>query len=299
MTTTDSAPAGTDRKRHAPSRTRRLKPGTIIATALVIVWIILSVLPVATIVFGSVKTAKQITTDPLGWPSPFSWDNFRRGWEGVAVGESMSVYFVNTILFSATAVIVSVGAGTMAAYVLARASEGRASKFFERYFHVLYALPFLAYIIPLYSLTGVLDIRSNPAAIGVVYSAGWLPLALILMFAFFSSIPMDVIEAGKVDGASEWRIFLTIVLPMSKGAVLSNVLLAFIYAWNNLAYTLPLLVAPNSRTVAPGLLLFSQQYSVDIGAQLAGMLISVLPLIAAYLLLHKSIMESFRVGSFR
>ena len=76
-------------------------------------------------------------------------------------------------------------------------------------------------------------------------------------------------------------------------------LLALIYSWNNLSHTLPLLVLPASRTIAPGLLLFTQQYSVDVGAQLAGMLISILPLIAAYLLLHRHIMESFRVGSFR
>jgi raffinose/stachyose/melibiose transport system permease protein len=132
-----------------------------------------------------------------------------------------------------------------------------------------------------------------------VFAAGWLPLSLILMFAFFSGVPMDVIEAAKVDGANEWRVFRSIVMPMSKGAILSNVLLAFIYSWNNLSHTLPLLVEPDSRTVAPGLLLFTAQYSVDVGAQLAGMVISIVPLVAAYLLLHKSIMESFRVGSFR
>ncbi|MEO5314679.1 carbohydrate ABC transporter permease [Pseudarthrobacter sp. CC12] len=277
---------------------RKLLTGNAIATLAVAVWVATSVAPVLTILLGALKTQTQISSDPLGLPNPLRLDNFIRGWEGVAVGEPMSTYFMNTIVFSVVAVAASTIAGTMAAYALARRTSF-ASSFFERYFAVLYALPFLAVIIPLYSITGDLGIRSNPAGIGLVFAAGWLPLTVTLMYGFFSGFPLDVIESAKTDGASEARIFASIVMPMSKSAILSNLLLCFIYAWNNLSHTLPLLVRPNSTTVAPGLLLFTAQYSVDLGAQLAGMLISILPLIAAYALLHRHIMESFRVGSFR
>jgi ABC-type glycerol-3-phosphate transport system permease component len=284
------------RKRLFKTQTRSL--GSWVATLVVAAFALLILVPVITIFLGSLKSTEQIAADPLGLPSPFRFENYVQGWNGVAVGESMSTYFLNTALFSIAAVASSTIAGTMAAYAIARRT-GRISGMFERYFVILYALPFLAVIVPLFSVTGDLGIRSNPFWIGVVFGAGWLPLTVVLMYAYFASFPLDVIEAAKTDGASEFRIFWEMVIPMSKGAILSSVLLAFIYAWNNLSHTLPLLVDPSSTTVAPGLLLFSAQYSVNLGAQLAGMIISIVPLILAYALMHKHIMESFRVGSFR
>jgi raffinose/stachyose/melibiose transport system permease protein len=275
-----------------------IRLGPTIATLLVALYVLLSIMPVVSILLGAFKTTVQISTDPLGLPRPIQWDNFIRGWEGVAVGNAMSTYFLNSIVFSIASVGVSIAAGTLGAYAIAR-QRGRTAALTERYFVILYTLPFLAYIIPLFSLAGSLGLRSQPAGVGLIFGATWLPLTLLLMVAFFSGVPLDLVEAAKIDGASEWRLFRSIILPMARGAVLSNVLLAFIYSWNNLSHTLPLLVLPASRTVAPGLLLFTQQYSVDVGAQLAGMFISILPLIAAYLLLHRHIMESFRVGSFR
>ncbi|MGJ0203328.1 ABC transporter permease subunit [Leucobacter sp. gxy201] len=284
----------------AATRSRRKPRGPWgwVATVVVGLYAIMTVLPTITILLGSFKESKQIVADPLGLPTTWVFDNYVRGWEGVAVGESMSLYFLNTALFSIAAVGASVIAGTMAAYAIAR-KTGPMSAAFERLYYVLYALPFLAVIIPLFSVTGDFGIRSNPFMIGLVFAAGWLPLNVVLMYAFFASFPNDVIEAAKVDGASEIRIFWTIAVPMSKGPILSTVLLSFIYAWNNLSHTLPLLVDPASTTVAPGLLLFSAQYSVDIGAQMAGQIISIIPLVLAYALMHKHIMESFRVGSFR
>lgn len=295
-TLTPHAPTGGDTPAR-PNR-RRIRWGSWIATLVVAVWGAGAILPVLSIVLGSFKESRQISIDPLGLPHPIKWSNFATGWKGVAVGDAMSTYFINTVLFTVSSVAVSIIAGTMAAYAIAR-NQGFASRLTERYFVILYTLPFLAYIIPLFSLTGILGMRSNPFLIGIVFAGTWLPLTVMLMHAFFSGIPLDLVEAAKLDGASELRIFLNVVLPLAKGAVLSNLLLAFIYSWNNLSHTLPLLVVPKTRTVAPGLLLFTQQYSVDVGAQLAGMLISVAPLIIAYLLLHKHIMESFRVGSFR
>ncbi|MFE4545463.1 carbohydrate ABC transporter permease [Arthrobacter sp. NPDC056727] len=282
----------------ARKRFRLRSPGSVVVSIVIAAYVLISVLPVLTIILGSLKTTQQIVGDPLGLPNPIQFDNYIRGWNGVAVGESMSTYFLNTTVFSAAAVLASIVAGTMAAYAIAR-KTGFFAALFERYFVILYALPFLAVIIPLFSVTGTLGLRSNPLGIGLVFAAGWLPLTVTLMYAFFASFPLDVIEAAKTDGASEFRIFWTIAVPMSKSAILSNLLLAFIYAWNNLSHTLPLLVDPKSTTVAPGLLLFSAQYSVDLGAQLAGMVISIVPLVLAYALLHKHIMESFKVGSFR
>ncbi|MEA5052083.1 MAG: carbohydrate ABC transporter permease [Propionicimonas sp.] len=255
-------------------------------------------LPVFTVLSGSLKTSNQITTDPLGLPNPVDFTNYIRGWNGVAVGEPMWVYLLNTAVFTVVAVAVVIVLGTMAAYAISRSSNW-VSTLAERYYLVLYTLPFLATIVPLYSITGDLGLRDNPAGVGLVYAASWMPMTVVLMLAFFASFPLDVIEAAKTDGASEWRAFVTIVVPMSQSAVLSNLLLAFIYAWNNLSHTFPLLTSPTSLTVAPGILLFSSQYTVDQGAQLAGMFMTVIPLILAYAVLHRHIMESFRVGSFR
>ncbi len=284
--------------RKVPRKLRRTTLVGSLITVLVAAYVIFTNLPVFTVFTGSLKTSNQITTDPLGLPNPVNFSNYVRGWNGVAVGQSMYVYLWNTVMFTIVGVAVATIFGTMAAYAIAR-SNSLISSFAERYYLVLYTLPFLATIIPLYSMTGDLGLRDNPAGIGLVYAASWMPMTVMLMLGFFSSFPLDVIEAAKTDGASEWRAFVSVVIPMSRSAVLSNVLLAFIYAWNNFSHTFPLLTQPTSVTVAPGILLFSSQYSVDQGAQFAGMFMTVIPLILAYALLHRHIMESFRVGSFR
>lgn len=261
-------------------------------------YVLSTVFPIYTVLVGSLKTTSEVASDPLGLPSQLVWQNYVDGWNGTAVGQSMSTYFWNTQLFTASGVFVAVGAGTLAAYAISR-SDGKLARFLDRYYLLLFTLPYLAVIIPLFNLTEMFGIRSNPLGIGVVYAAGWIPQAVILMRGFFATFPREAIEAAKLDGASETRVFLRVVLPMSRSAVISTLLLAFIFAWNNLSHTLPLLVDPASTTVAPGLLLFTSQYSVNIGAQFAGMVISVLPLVALYLFFHRDMMESLRVGTFR
>jgi raffinose/stachyose/melibiose transport system permease protein len=282
--------------------THRARHGFVSAFLVIVVgaYCAFTLLPVVSILLGSFKTTSEIASDPLGWPSTFRWENYVQGWSGTGLTPSMDLYFGNTVLFTIAALIAIVPVGAMAAYAIARRS-GWVSTLVERYYLLLYTIPFIALIVPLYDVVGTLGLRSNPVAVGLVFAASFVPWTIVLMLGFYASFPLDVIEAAKMDGASELRIFWSVVLPMSKGAVLTNVLLAFIFAWNNLSHTLPLLIDPESLTIAPGVIALTagSGYTVDIGPQMAALIISVVPLVALYLMLHKQIMEGFRVGSFR
>jgi ABC-type glycerol-3-phosphate transport system permease component len=276
----------------------RLRVSSILLFALVAAWALIAVMPVITTFLGSLKSTAQISADPLGLPDRIHLENYVSGWNGVVVGEPMSTYFVNTVMFATVAIIATTLFGSMAAYALAR-RHGVINRFLQRYFLILFAVPFVATIIPLFAITGDLGMRSNQPAIGLVFAAVLLPQTVILMLGYFAAFPFDLVEAAKVDGASEARAFVSVVVPVAKGGILSVALLGFINAWNDLAYTLVLLVRPETKTIPPGLLLFTQQYSVDIGAQLAGMFIGIIPLIVAYVVLQRYIMEGFRVGAYR
>lgn len=292
--TMTEAPAHRDRMVRIP----RLNVGSILLFILCGTWALIVMMPVIATLLGSLKTTTQIVSDPLGLPIPPHWENFVSGWEGVVVGEPMSTYFVNTIYYAAVAVVLSTLLGSMAAYAIAR-RFGRVSMFMRRYFILLFAVPFVSTIIPLFALSGDLGMRSNPAAVGAIFAAVAIPQAVILMVGYFATFPFDLVEAAKVDGATELGAFRQVVLPVAKGGVLSVALLTFINAWNDLSYSIVLLTKPESKTIPPGLLLFTQQYSVDIGAQLAGMLIGIIPLVIAYVVLQRYIMEGFRVGAYR
>jgi ABC-type glycerol-3-phosphate transport system permease component len=274
------------------------RPSTVVLSLFAVVWAVIVIMPVLTTFLGSLKSAGQVAGDPLGLPNPIVIDNYAKGWNGVVVGQPMSTYFFNTVLFAGVAVVAATLFGSMAAYALARRLRGL-NAFVRRYFIFLFAIPFVSTIIPLFAITGDLGIRSNPPAIGLVFAAVAIPQAVILMVGYFSTFPFDLVEAAKVDGAGELTTFARVVLPVSKGGVLSVGLLGFINAWNDLAYTLVLLVKPASKTIPPGLLLFTQQYSVEIGAQLAGMFIGIVPLVLTYIVLQRYIMEGFRVGAYR
>jgi ABC-type glycerol-3-phosphate transport system permease component len=119
------------------------------------------------------------------------------------------------------------------------------------------------------------------------------------MKAYFASFPLDLIEAAKVDGASEWRAFVSVVLPLSRGTLVAVGLVQSISLWNELALAAVLLVAPSSRTLTIGLALFQGQQVVDRAGQFATLTLMIAPIVILYVVFERRITEGIRLGALK
>lgn len=271
--------------------------GMFAVVAALALWTVAALLPIVSAVLASVKTTDAITASPLGLPSNPTFDNFTRAWNGPLYGVPLWKTVINSAIAVSVGVGLGVSAGTAAGYALAR--NPRTLSWLNRYFVLLLTVPQIVIWVPLFSLASDLNVVSNPAALGLVYAALVIPLSTVLMRTYFASFPLDLIEAAKVDGASETRALVRIVIPMSKGIIGLVALLQAIMLWNELALAVILLLDPDSQTIPVGLTQFRSQFQVQLGPQFAGLVLAIVPMIMLYLITNRRIVSGMRLGALR
>lgn len=260
-------------------------------------WTVAALLPVVSAFLASVKTTDAITASPLGIPAHPTVDNFARAWSGPQYGVPLWKLVTNSVIAVSIGVGVGVSSGTVAGYALAR--NPRRLSWLNRYFVLLLTVPQIVTWVPLFSLASNLNLLSNAAALGFIYAALVVPLSTVLMRTYFESFPLDVIEAAKVDGASEMYTLARIVIPMSKGTIGLVALLQAIALWNELALAVILLLRSDSQTIPVGLTQFRSQFQVDLGPQFAGLVLAIVPMIILYLITNKQVGSGTRLGALR
>jgi ABC-type glycerol-3-phosphate transport system permease component len=269
-----------------------------VAVLLAIVWAVIAVAPVVVALLSSVKSNTQLVIDPTGWPRPWQWSNYRLAWHGPDFGEPIWRLAKNSVIATGVGILLGLGSGTLAAYAVAR-TPGRIFDLANRYFVLLITVPAVVTWVPLFSLAKDLNILSSPLWLGVIYAALTVPMAAVLMRAYFAGFPLDLIEAAKVDGASEWRAFVRVVLPMSRGTLVAVGLVQGISLWNELGLAAVLLIEPSSRTLPIGLTLFQGQQVVDRAGQFASLVLMIIPIVALYVIFERRVTEGMRLGAFK
>jgi multiple sugar transport system permease protein len=188
--------------------------------------------------------------------------------------------YLNTIVFAGSVTIISLLFDSMAAYALARLPfKGRAVVMVL--ILLLLMLPFQVTLIPLYDMLNGLGLTNTlPGLI--------IPRMTNAFGMFFLSLPKDLEEAARMDGASEWRIYWGIILPLSRPALLTLGLFHFQYNWNDLLWPLVMSSSVETSTLPAGLALFMGQHVVEYGLLMAGSLLAMLPVILFFLLIQRS-----------
>jgi ABC-type glycerol-3-phosphate transport system permease component len=261
-------------------------------------WTLATIAPVLGSLLSSVKVQTEIIAEPLSLPERFAFDNYRRAWEGTNLGEPLITFARNSLIATSSGVVIGVGAGTLAGYAITR-SQTRFGGLLNRYFVLLITLPFVVTWIPLFFLSDRLGVLSNPLALGVMYAARLIPFAAVMMRAYFSSFPLDLIEAAKIDGSGELSLFRRIVLPLSWGGVIAVSLVQVIFLWNELGLGQVLLLSPESRTLPVGLTQFRGQYGADYGALFASLVLTIAPIIVLYAFTERKLTEGLRMGAMK
>ena len=290
--------AGAKKKLPTPKKQSTLTGGDVAAGisshVLLIIWTLIVAVPLLWILMSSFKTTKQILNSPFGLPTKLDFTNYVNAWNGSGIGS----YFANTLIVVGCALVIVMILGAMCAYVLAR------FRFFGSraiYWLMLAGLtfpPFLA-IVPLFKiLQGIGLLNSLPGLI-LTYVAFALPFTVFFLYSFFQTLPDEIYEAAQVDGASEWRTFFQVMLPMAGPGMAAIAIFNFLGLWNQ--FLLPVALNSNQANyvLTQGMAQFASQagYSVDFGALYAAVVITVIPVLIIYVIFQRQLQGSVSQGT--
>ncbi|WP_235008084.1 carbohydrate ABC transporter permease [Microbacterium timonense] len=243
---------------------------------------LLMLLPIIWMVFTAFKPEVDIVTyPPTLWPRELTIDHFIEVWNRIPFAQ----LYVNTIIFAGGVTLISLLFDSMAAYALARIPfKGRGIVFVG--ILLLLMLPFQVTLIPLYDMLNGMGLTNTLP--GLIIPRMTNAFGIFFLTQFFLSLPKDLEEAARVDGASEWRIYSGIIMPLAKPALLTLGLFHFQYNWNDLLWPLVMSSEVQTSTLPAGLALFMGQHVVEYGLLMAGSLLALLPVIVFFLLIQKS-----------
>ncbi|EGP5616578.1 carbohydrate ABC transporter permease [Enterococcus faecium] len=253
----------------------------IIRTISMLVILLVIAFPFLWLIISSFKHEKDIISfPPRIFADSYTLDNYIKVWTTIPLLD----YIKNTVIFAGGTVITSVFFDSLAGYAFARMRFKGKSVLF--YFVLLtMMIPFQVFMIPLFievNLLGMLDTYA-----GLIIPRMTTAFGIFVMRSFFITLPDSLEEAARIDGLSEFNIFLKIMLPLSKPTLLSLGIFTLMNSWNDLLYPLILTSSSKMRTLPAGLALFTGQNISFYGPVMAGTVISMLPLLVVYIFAQK------------
>jgi ABC-type glycerol-3-phosphate transport system permease component len=265
-------------------------PGGAIVYALLVVLAVLAVFPFYWMVVGSFMTPVELFAPiPRLWPSSFDASSYQRVLQLVP----MARYYLNSIIVAVSTTVVAVLICSAAGYCFARLTFFGKSLLFALIIGAL-MVPYQATIVPLFVMFANWSLLNS--YLGIILPGVVSVFGVFLMTQFFLTLPKEMREAAIVDGANELRIFAQIYLPLARPAVATLALFVFLDSWDALLW--PMIVAPNPdmRTVQVGLAFVRQAAPVQ-NQVMAAIVLSVIPIIIAFLFAQKQFIAGIAAGA--
>jgi len=255
---------------------------------------LLVLVPVLWIIMGAMKDRGRVIRNPLGLPDVWQWRNFIDAW----TGGHFSTYFANSILVVVPVVVGVILLGLLAAYAFAMMSfRGKDALFVI--FLVGLTIPLGVLIIPLFYELLALDLLNTLWALILPQVAISLPFSILLLHSFILDLPGEILDAGRIDGASTFGLLYYIVLPLSRPAVLTLIIFNFMWTWNQFLLPVVLIQKDSARTLPVGLNFFQGQYANDIPLLMAGAVITFLPVVIVYIIFQRHFIEGISAGALK
>jgi ABC-type glycerol-3-phosphate transport system permease component len=231
-----------------------------------------------------------ITNAPKLLPGKYTLTNYIRLFSTGNYGK----YLINSVIISAFTAALCVAISSLAAYAIAwMKTPGK--KLFTWSLFVTYMFPAVISIIPLFLICYELNLIDNKLVLVIIYLSFDLPFGIWLMKACLDTIPVNLIEASKLDGCSDIQCLQKIIFPLSLPFILTNAALSFVLSWNDYLVASVLITNDSNRTLAVGLQSLIGYHHVDFGLITAGGVIMLIPVLIIFLLAQKYILKGFSI----
>lgn len=287
----------TDGKPAPPARQK--KEGVVLnvfSHGMLVLWAFMVALPLLWAVMTSFKDDASIFDSPWSLPDKLHFENWSRAWTQGHMGE----YFFNTVLVVGGSLIGTLVLGSMAAYVLAR-FDFPGNRFLYYLFIGGMSFPIMLALVPLFYVVNNMGLLNTIHGLILVYIAYSLPFTVFFLTAFFRTLPSSVAEAALVDGASHTRTFFQVMLPMAKPGLISVGVFNFLGQWNQYMLPTVLNTDPEKHVLSQGLvkLAVSQGYKGDWSGLFAGLVMAMLPVLAAYIVFQRQVVQGLTAGALK
>ncbi|MDN3449540.1 carbohydrate ABC transporter permease [Planococcus sp. APC 3906] len=251
-----------------------------------IVVALFQILPLIWLFVFSLKSNQEIFAgSPFALPTELRWENYLKVWDG-----GISVYFFNSVWITAVSIVLTVLFASMATFAITR-MRWKLSKFVLGMIMIGLMIPIHSALIPLYSMFLSVNLIDNPLAIVLTYTAYNLPITMMILLGFYYTLPHEVEEAAVIDGCSVNRMFFQVILPMTTPIMATTIVINMIYNWNEFVFVNTFISSEKYKTLTVGIQNFIGQYMTDWGAIGATLIISVLPIIIAFIFFSNKVVE--------
>jgi raffinose/stachyose/melibiose transport system permease protein len=280
----------------APSiHRRRLRPMRMVAYAGLVLGAFIWLVPILVVALTALRSEADFTQHgAMALPSALTLDSFRHAW---AIGHFSTIYR-NSILITAIKVPIGVFVAALCAYALSKLRLRLATPMLVVLLIGL-AVPAYVTLLPVFILLRNLGLIDSLWGLVPPYVAFGLAFEILVLRAYFRSIPDELIEAARLDGASELGIFVRIVLPLSLPALAALCIIDAVGTWNEFLIALTVLSSESHFTIPLGLLNFQGQFTMEHTALNAGILLAIGPILLLYLALQRFIVSGLTAGSLK
>ena len=256
------------------------------------IFTILCLYPLLWLFLSTFKTNTELYANPWGLPEHFSLDNYV---QAITEGHILQ-YFGNSVIIAVSAVLVAVVLSSMVSYAITR-MQWKLSRLTLNVFLLGMMIPVYAMVVPLFSMFNRMGLLNTHLAVIIPHIAIAFPMAIFIMTGFMGSLPKEMEEAAVMDGCNIYQIFFKIIMPISKSSVVTVAVVTFINIWNDLLLPQIFLTDASEMTLPVGLTEFQGQHATNYVAEIAAVIITIIPSIIVYIWLHKHIMEGMVAGA--
>ncbi|MEU3302559.1 MULTISPECIES: carbohydrate ABC transporter permease [unclassified Streptomyces] len=251
-----------------------------------LVWLFLVGLPLYVMLIATFQSrADYAANGPLAFPDHFTLDNYVND-----LNDGFAQYFLNTVIVTVAVVGIVLLLVPPLAYAIVR-SQGRTTGVVFRLFLLGLAIPSQAVIVPMFYVISKAGLYDNLIGVILPTAAFAMPVCALILTGVMRDITPELYEAMTVDGASPWRTFFQLVLPLSKSGLSTIVVFSALQAWNGFLFPLVLTQSAETKVITMGLYDFQTEHGVDIPGLLAAVVLSMLPILLVYLFARRALVQ--------
>jgi multiple sugar transport system permease protein len=267
--------------------------GTVAHRLAILVYMAFALFPLFWLLKVSVTPPDLLYSEGVPmWPSRATWDNY----SFVLQHTDFPKYFRNSVIVSGSTAIIVTLLASLAGYALSR-FQFRGKPWIIVLMLLTQMFPLVMLVAPIFKMLSPLGLTNSLGGLIIVYVAFNLPFATFLMQSFFDGIPKDLEEAAMIDGATRFRAFRQIILPLTLPGIAATLGFVFTAAWSELLFALMLISGAASSTFPVGLLSFVSKFAVDFGQMMAAGVLALIPACLFFLLIQRYLVQGLTAGA--
>ena len=254
-------------------------------------WLAVIIVPVYYVVVTSLKNqAGFFTSNPMLPPTEPTLDNYQ-----LVLENDFVRYFINSLIVTVGSVVPALLVSFMAAYAIVR-GKSRFLSWTNNLFLLGLAVPLHATIIPIYWMITKANLYDTLLALILPSIAFAIPISVLIFSNFMRDVPNELFESMRLDGCSDWSMMWRLALPMTKPAVITVGIYNALHVWNGFLFPLILTQSPSTRVLPLSLWTFQGEFSVNIPAVLASVVLATLPLLVLYVVARRQLLSGLTAG---